>query len=88
MDDLHEVQDALMLGYRQELEAMLDPAMIEKLDEIFLLPLAVHGDDEITDDFISAFCVALYRSGKLPPGNTQKLRDIICSARALVRADL
>lgn len=88
MDEIRDTINQVMEGYKAELTEIFDDEMMSVLDELFLIPLAIDGDDTISDDFISGFCAALYHSGQINPLQAERLEKMIKSARALIRIDL
>lgn len=88
MDEIRDTINQVMEGYKAELIEMLEANMLAVLDELFLTPLVIDGEDTISDDFISGFCAALYHSEKINPLQAERLEKIIKSARALILLDL
>lgn len=63
-----------------------DNDLLEKLDSLFLFPIALDEDVEpISSDFISGFCAELLAVGKLKScEDSQRLQQIITSSRTLL----
>lgn len=88
MDEINEVINSVMTGYRKELSTFFDDDFMAKIDGLFLVPLALNGYDEISGEFVAGFCNALSLSGQISETNADRLEQIINSARALILLDL
>lgn len=77
-------------GFKSELEGIFkgDRKLLNYLDWVFLIPI-VERTDDLEDEFIDGFCLALFASGKLESTlEAERVANIIKEARNSLYDDL